>query len=188
MTTTKPEIITVAKTNLKNVLLFQLKHHEDHRGTYTRLCHRDDYRKIIKKQTGEDVEFIEDDYAYSSKHVLRGIHGDDRTWKLVTCLYGKFYIVVVNCSESSKDFGKWQKFILTRENGKQLLIPPNYGHAYQVLSDEAVFHYRQSSYYKGKTRQFTYKWDDPRFKIWWPVKNPILSQRDELGYVPENGK
>jgi dTDP-4-dehydrorhamnose 3,5-epimerase len=114
---------------------------------------------------------------------LRGIHGDDRTWKLVTCLYGKFYIAVVNCDESSPNFGKWQSFVLTRENGKQVLIPPKYGHAYQVLSNQAVFNYKQSCYYKGMENQFTYKYDDPRFKIWWPIKNPIISIRDETGHV-----
>ena len=174
-------MVTVSKTNLKNVLLFQLEHFEDHRGNYTQLYHMADYQKMIGEQTGEDIEFLEDDYAGSCKNVLRGIHGDDRTWKLVTCLYGKFYIVVVNCDEKSPDFGKWQNFLLTKENGKQLLIPPKYGHAYQVLSEQAVFNYKQTCYYKGMTNQFTYKWDDPRFKIWWPIKTPILSQRDENG-------
>jgi dTDP-4-dehydrorhamnose 3,5-epimerase len=179
------DIQSVSKTTLKNVLLFQLNHHEDHRGTYTQLYHADDYRKIIKKQLKQDIEFVHDDFACSTKHVLRGIHGDDRTWKLVTCLYGKFYLVAVNCDESSPDFGKWEKFTLTKENGKQVLVPPKYGLAYQVLSDSAIFHYKQSAYYRGKTSQFTYRWDDPRFKIWWPIKNPILSQRDELGHVPK---
>jgi dTDP-4-dehydrorhamnose 3,5-epimerase len=49
-----------------------------------------------------------------------------------------------------------------------------------VLSDWAVFHYKQSEYY-DPSRQFTYRWDDPRLKIWWPVKSPILSRRDEAG-------
>ena len=178
-------MLTVSKTDLKNVLLFQLEHHEDHRGSYTQLYRKDEYSSLIKEQTGQEVEFLEDDFACSSKNVLRGIHGDDRTWKLVTCLSGRFYIVIVNCDESSADFGKWQKFILTKENGKQLLIPPMHGHGYQVLSDNAVFHYKQSCYYEGMVNQFTYKWDDPRFNIWWPIKKPMTSQRDELGRVPE---
>jgi dTDP-4-dehydrorhamnose 3,5-epimerase len=49
-----------------------------------------------------------------------------------------------------------------------------------VLSDWAVFHYKQSEYY-DPSRQFTYRWDDPRLKIWWPIKNPIVSRRDEAG-------
>ena len=181
-------MIKVEKTNFKNLLLFQLEHHEDHRGSYTQLYRADEYQKAIKEHTGHDVLFVEDDFACSSKNVLRGIHGDDRTWKLVTCLSGKFYIVVVNCDPSSENYEKWQSFLLTKENGKQLHIPPLHGHAYQVLSDNAVFHYKQLCYYEGMTNQFTHKWDDPRFKIWWPIKNPIVSQRDELGHVPPNRK
>ena len=179
-------MITVLKTSLQNVLLFQLDHREDHRGTYTRLYHQEEYTKIIQDLTGQIVKFVdgEDGFAASSKNVLRGIHGDDRTWKLITCLEGRFYIVIVNCDEGSPDFGKWQNFILTYENGKQLLIPPKHGNAYLILSDHAVLHYKQSCLYLGKNQQFTYKWDDLRFNIWWPIKNPILSRRDELGYVP----
>lgn len=176
-------MIQVSKTKLDNVLLFQLTHFEDHRGTYTQLYHKADYEEIIKRELGKEVEFVEDDFAASSKHVLRGIHGDDRTWKLVTCLSGRFYIVVVNCDKDSENFGKWQNFILTKENGKQLLIPPKHGHGYLVLSENAVFNYKQSCYYQGMEKQFTYKYDDPRFKIWWPIKNPILSQRDEMGHI-----
>lgn len=173
----------VLRTKLDNVLMFQLEHNEDHRGTYTQLYHKADYSEIIRKELGKEVEFLEDDFACSSKNVLRGIHGDDRTWKLVTCLSGKFYIVVVNCDQESINFGKWESFILTKENGKQVLIPPKHGHAYVVLSDNAVFHYKQSCAYQGMEKQFTYKYNDPRFNIWWPIKNPITSIRDEQGYV-----
>ena len=176
-------MIKVSKTKLDNVLLFQLKHFKDHRGTYTAIYNKEEYSEIIKKELGGKVEFLEDDYAYSKKNVIRGIHGDDRTWKLITCLFGKFYIAVVNCDAESKNFGKWQSFNLTRENGKQVLIPPKHGHAYAVLSNEAVFHYKQSCYYQGMKKQFTYKYDDPMFNIPWPVKNPILSERDKQGHV-----
>lgn len=177
-------MISAQRTNLENVLIFQLDHREDHRGSYTKLYSEEEYTKIIKEYTGETVKFIEDDIAFSMDHVGRGIHGDDRTWKLFTCFSGKLYMVVVNCDETSPNFGKWQHFILTRENGKQLLVPPKYGNAYQVLIGDSLLHYKQSCNYRGKTQQFTYKWDDPRFSIWWPIKNPILSLRDELGRVP----
>ncbi len=177
-------MVTVSKTSLKDVLIFQLDHREDHRGTYTRLYYEEEYTALIKEHTGETVKFLEDDLAASSKHILRGIHGDNRTWKLFTCLFGKLYTVVVNCDENSPDFGKWQHFILTFENSRQLLVPPKYGNAYQVLSEQSSLHYKQSCFYRGKDQQFTYKWDDPRFNIWWPIKNPILSLRDELGRIP----
>jgi len=173
-------MLKLSKTKLENVLLFQLEQFKDHRGTYVPAYHKENYSQIIKKELGKDVEFVEDDYAFSVKNVLRGIHGDDRTWKLVTCMYGEFYIVVVNCDKESDNFGKWESFILSRENGKQILIPPKYGNAYLVLSKDAIFHYKQSCYYQGQGKQFTYKYDDPRFGIKWPIKNPILSERDKL--------
>lgn len=172
-------MFNVSKTKLNNVLMFQLEHFEDHRGSYTAIYNKKEYAEIIKRELNQEVEFVEDDFAVSSKNVLRGIHGDDRTWKLVTCLAGKFYIVVVNNDETSPNFGQWESFILTKENGKQILIPPKHGHGYLVLSDQAIFHYKQSCYYQGMAKQFTLKYNDPRFKIWWPIKNPIVSQRDD---------
>ena len=84
------------KTKMKNVLVFEHSVFEDHRGTYEELYNKRDYTETIKNEIGQEIEFLEDDIAISSKHVLRGFHGDNRTWKLVTCLKGRFYIVVLN--------------------------------------------------------------------------------------------
>ena len=176
-------MISVEKTKLKNVLVLKHFCFEDHRGTYEELYNKEEYTRIIKELTGHELEFLEDNIAKSSKHVLRGFHGDDRTWKLVTCLKGKFYIVVLNYDNDSPDFGKWQSFVTSAENKMQVLIPPKYGHAYLVMSDEAIFHYKQSCVYQGMKRQFTVQHNDSRFNIWWPVKNPITSLRDERGSV-----
>ncbi len=76
-----------------------------------------------------------------------------------------------------KDFGQWQAFILSDQNRYQVLVPPKHGVSFLALTDYITFHYKQSSYY-NRAKQFTYKWNDPKFNIWWPIKNPILSQRD----------
>ena len=102
------------------------------------------------------------------------------TWKLITCLYGRFYLVVVNCDKDSEHFGRWQSFVLSEYNRHQVLVPPKYGNGHLVLSDRAIFHYKQSTYY-DPSRQFTYKWNNPRLNIWWPVRAPILSRRDDSG-------
>jgi dTDP-4-dehydrorhamnose 3,5-epimerase len=166
----------VNSTDLSNVLLIELDAFEDHRGEYVEI-----YNKCLYQDRVADIEFVQDDISVSSKNVLRGIHGDSKTWKLVSCLYGKFYLVVVNCDANSPDFGKWLSFVLSDVNRHQVLVPPMHGNAHLVLSDKAIFHYKQTTYY-DPTKQFTYKWDDPRFNIWWPIKNPILSRRDEVGY------
>lgn len=166
-------MIKVSKTNLKNVLIIKPAVFEDFRGQFV-----ETYNEELYKKNGIDIKFIQDDISVSNKNVLRGIHGDNMTWKLVSCLYGKLYLAVVNCDKNSKDFGKWQSFILSDKNRQQILIPPKHGSAYLVLSEKAIFNYKQSTYYNPKG-QFTYKWNDPNFKIRWPIKNPILSKRDK---------
>jgi dTDP-4-dehydrorhamnose 3,5-epimerase len=111
--------------------------------------------------------------------VLRGIHGDGVTWKLISCLHGKFYLVVLNFDRESRQFGQWEGFVLSDRNRLQVLVPPKFGNGHLVLSEAAIFHYKQSAYY-NREGQFTCRWDDPRFNIWWPTKQPLISQRDEL--------
>jgi dTDP-4-dehydrorhamnose 3,5-epimerase len=164
----------VRKTTLEGVLLVTPPTiFEDFRGTYV-----ETYNEQLYQEAGINIKFVQDDISTSTKHVLRGIHGDQETWKLVSCPFGKFYLAVVDCDESSGSFGKWESFVLSDRNYLQVLIPPKHGNGHVVLSDQAIFHYKQSSYY-NRTGQFTYSWNDPNFNIWWPVKNPMVSQRDE---------
>lgn len=165
----------VEKTSLPGVLQIKLEMFEDHRGRYAEI-----YNEKLYQEAGINVRLIQDDISVSTRHVLRGIHGDDSTWKLISCLHGKFYLVVVNCDKLSESYGKWQSFVLSETNGYQVLVPPKHGNGHLVLSESTIFHYKQSTYYNPKG-QFTYKWDDPGLKIWWPTKDPILSQRDEAG-------
>ena len=164
----------VEKTQLEGVLLIKPPTvFEDFRGTYVEI-----YNEVLYKEVGIAVDFIQDDISTSTRHVLRGIHGDTETWKLVSCLYGKFYLVVINWDESSKQYGQWESFVLSDRNRQQVLIPPKFGNGHLVLSEEAIFHYKQSSYY-NRPGQFTILWNDPKLNIWWPIKQPIVSQRDE---------
>jgi len=136
------------------------------------------YNKELYYNAGITVEFVQDDISVSYKNVLRGIHGDAKTWKLVSCLLGRFYLVVVNCDQHSPDFGKWQSFSLSDSNRLQVVVPPKYGVAHLVMSEKAIFHYKQSTYY-DRASQFTYRWDEPAFNIHWPVQYPVLSERDD---------
>lgn len=160
----------IKKTKLDNVLLIEPFIFEDFRGDYVEIYNKQDYSSL-------GIDFVQDDISVSRKNVLRGIHGDSKTWKLVSCLYGSFYLVVVNCDESSGNFGQWESFILSDRSYRQVLIPPKHGNSHLVLSDVAIFHYKQSTYY-DRASQFTYKWNDPRLNIFWPTKTPILSERD----------
>jgi len=165
----------IEKTKMNGVLLIKPYVFEDHRGEYV-----ETYNKKLYKEAGVDVDFVQDDISVSARGVLRGLHGDEKTWKLVSCLFGRFYLVVVNCDKASPDFGKWQSFTLSDRNRMQVLIPPKHGNGHLVLSETSIFHYKQSTYY-DPTGQFTYWWNEPLFNIWWPVRDPILSMRDERG-------
>ncbi len=163
----------ISRTKLKGVLLITPPTlFKDFRGAYIEI-----YNEKLYRAAGIRIKFIQDDISVSRRNVLRGIHGDHRTWKLISCLYGRFYLVVVNCNPRSRNFGKWQSFILSDRNRLQVLIPPSCGNAHLVRSDQAIFHYKQTTCY-DRASQFTHLWNDPRFNISWPIRNPILSKRD----------
>jgi len=172
----------VIKTKLDGVLLVQPEFFNKEDGSGE--CFEDDrgvfletYNESKYKECGIDIDFVEDDISVSKRDVLRGIHGDSKRWKLVSCLFGKVFFVAANCDPESSDFGKWQSFELSDSNNFQVLVPPMYGSAYLALTDKVIFKYKQSSYY-NRDGQFSYKWNDPRFGIKWPTENPILSSRD----------
>ncbi len=165
----------IVKTKLEGVLLIKPDIFEDFRGTFVETYNEEAYKK-----NGIGIHFVQDDVSTSLHNVLRGIHGDNKTWKLISCLDGEIYSVIVNCNKESKQFGAWESFPLSGANRWQILVPPKFGNAYLALSKKIIFQYKQSGYYEPGT-QFTYRWDDPLFKILWPTKNPILSRRDEEG-------
>jgi len=151
---------------------------EDFRGGYL-----ETYNEALYRAAGIDVAFVQDNVSTSRRHVLRGIHGDAKTTKLVTCLHGEFYLVVANCDPASGRFGRWVSFTLSARQPRQVLVPPKHGLAHLVLSELALFGYKQSTYY-DRASQFTYRFDDPRFGIDWPVSDPILSERDATARGP----
>ena len=163
----------IEKTTLDGVLSITYDVFEDHRGYYSEIYNRD-----IFKENDIKVDFIQDDISVSYKNVFRGIHGDRKTWKLISCLYGSFYLVVVNNIEGHEQYLKYQSFILSQKNRKQILVPPGFGNGHLVLSEKAIFHYKQNTNY-DRSSQFTIKWNDSRINFWFPHTNFIISQRDE---------
>jgi len=174
-------MINIEKTKLDGVLLIKPKIFEDFRGGYTMTYNEQEYDRSFAEYDMKKVKFVEDDISFSSKHVLRGIHGDSNTAKLISCLEGKFYLVVVNNIPEHPQYGKWVSFTLSESNRWQVYVPAGFGNGHLVMSDRAIFSYKQSSYYNPEG-QFTLLWDDPQLDIWWPIKDPIISQRDQVGH------
>ena len=148
---------------------------EDFRGHYV-----ETYNERLYREAGIDQHFIQDDISVSRRHVLRGIHGDDKTWKLISCLQGSFYMVVINNDPQSSQYRKWTSFTLSDTNRLQVLVPPKFGNGHVVMSEQAIFHYKQTTDY-DRSGQFTLIWNDPALNIWWPVQDPIVSVRDQGG-------
>lgn len=135
----------------------------------------------LYKQEESDLYFNHDKVSISKQNVLRGLHGDNKSWKLITCLAGEVYLVVVDNRPNSENYMKWDWIILTAKNRKQILIPPKFANGHFVLSSEATFFYKWSypGDYPDVESQFTLKWNDPNINIHWPSDNPILSKRDK---------
>lgn len=146
---------------------------KDFRGNYI-----ETYNKKIFYKNNFKINFVQDDFSISKKNVLRGIHGDKKTWKLVSCIEGKFFLVVVNYDKNSDQYLKHITFNMSSENYYEVLIPPKFGNAHYVVSKKAIFHYKQSTYY-NRAGQFTLNWRDERLKIKWPGKKFLLSSRDK---------
>tara|TARA_R100000664_G_scaffold27197_1_gene37747 strand:+ start:15412 stop:15888 length:477 start_codon:yes stop_codon:yes gene_type:complete len=134
----------------------------------------------IWKQGDFKLKFNHDKVSTSRKNVLRGIHGDEKSHKLVTCLFGELYFVVVDNRPDSPTYQQWDWTMLSDKNRKQILLPPGVGNGFFVMSDESVFHYKWSyeGQYPDVEDQFTIKWDDPKINIIWPTESPILQFRD----------
>jgi dTDP-4-dehydrorhamnose 3,5-epimerase len=128
------------------------------------------------------LSFKHDKFSESRHNVLRGIHGDTATWKLVTCVFGEVHQVVADLRPDSQTFMKWEKFIINKNRKCMILIPPGVGNAYYVSSQNAVYHYKlaYNGGYIDAANQFTYRWNDPNLGIDWPSKTPILSPRDSF--------
>ena len=120
-------------------------------------------------------------FTRSRKNVLRGLHGDNVTWKNISCVWGEIYLVVVDNRPESENYLKWDSFIISERNHLSVLVPPEFLNAHLCLSEECLFHYTQSypEDYVDWMNQDTLKWDDPRIRINWPIDNPILNWRDK---------
>jgi dTDP-4-dehydrorhamnose 3,5-epimerase len=166
--------MSIKKTELDGVLkISPTTFFKDFRGEYI-----ETYNKDFFKKNNINIEFTQDDISVSKKNVLRGVHGDFKTWKLVTCLHGSFFLVVVNNDENSSQYKKSISFTLTDKNRELILIPPKFGNGHVVLSQTAIFHYKQNTNY-DRSSQFTIKWNDSNYNFGWPIEDPILSERDK---------
>ena len=167
---------------LPQVKIIQPSIYHEYRGMITTTYHSDYYDRLLPaNERNEGLKFNHDRYSKSKQNVLRGLHYDDKTWKLISCPHGKLYLVVLDLREKQPNYGKWESFIIGPETGTQVLIPPMFANGHYVMEDNSIFQYKlayQGEYYDDD-KQGTVFWNDKRFNIDWPTDNPILSKRDK---------
>tara|TARA_B100000886_G_C20373580_1_gene470695 strand:+ start:467 stop:991 length:525 start_codon:yes stop_codon:yes gene_type:complete len=164
-------------TLIKGLHIVENSKFKDSRGSLHTLFDSFLEKKIIKKRFSN----YSDKIIIRKKNTLTGIHGDGKTWKIIKCLKGKILVVLVNCKRESKNFKKNFRIILSENDTKSLIIPPNIGNSYLCIGKTNLIYYKflYNGSYNDQKKQFTYKWNDKRFKINWPIRKPILSNRDK---------
>ena len=118
---------------IKDLQTFDIDAWEDFRGDIYTTWDSEKYPKLNWRL---------DKFSHSRKNTLRGVHGDFSTWKLINCVYGKFYLIVADNRPESPTYKDWDSFVLSAENRKQVLVPPGCGNGHFVLSDDCTFHYK----------------------------------------------
>lgn len=134
--------------------------------------------------TNEDlgVRFVQDNLSFSKRGVLRGLHYQYPTWqgKLVFAIQGEIFDVAVDIRRDSPTFGKWHGVVLNDRTHEQLYVPPGFAHGFCVLSETARVMYKCTDFY-APGEEYTLIWNDPAIGIDWPVKDPILADKDAQG-------
>jgi dTDP-4-dehydrorhamnose 3,5-epimerase len=135
----------------------------------------------LNKEGIKDV-FVQDNISSSIKGVLRGVHTQLKfpQAKIVSCLKGIIWDVIVDCREDSPTYGSWYGDYLTEDNHKQLYIPQGVAHGYYALSDATILMKVTTHYTPGD--EIGFKWNDEKIGIEWPLTDtsePILAEKDK---------
>jgi dTDP-4-dehydrorhamnose 3,5-epimerase len=173
--------MNVIGTKLKDAYIITNKKFEDDRGFFMESFNLKEFEKIVGV-----YNFVQDNHSKSSKGVLRGLHYqiEHAQGKLVRCISGAVYDVIVDLRKSSPSFGEWFGIKLC-ENNLQLWVPPGFAHGFYTLTETAEIVYKTTDYYYPEYDR-TLLWSDNDLIIDWKVKGePILSQKDLKGKIFE---
>ncbi len=164
----------VLTCDIAGLLILEPKVFGDARGFFLETYNERRYR-----EAGLDATFVQDNLSFSRRGILRGLHfqNPNPQGKLLQVLQGEVFDVAVDVRRSSPTFGRWHGLMLSAENKLQFYIPPGFAHGFLVTSDTALFHYKCTELYSPKD-EMAIRWDDPAIGIEWPMKDPLLSERD----------
>ncbi len=147
--------------------LLEAESFSDDRGYFYESFRQDEFTKHVGA-----VDFVQDNHAYSTKGVARGLHYQRPPYgqgKLVRCVEGCVFDVAVDIRKGSTSFGKWYGVELSAANKKQLWIPDGFAHGYVCLSDACTFVYKTTNYY-APSYEASINFHDPDINIRLPEK------------------
>lgn len=169
----------VIDTKLQDVKIIEMDVFGDHRGFFT-----ESYSKEKFAEYGLHFDFVQDNHSLSSEAgVLRGLHfqtGKSAQTKLIRVVTGAVLDVIVDIRKGSPTYGKWEGYILSEHNHRQLLVPRGFAHGFVTLTDNVNFMYKCDNYYDALA-DGGIAFDDPELSINWPIdiNKAITSEKDK---------
>jgi dTDP-4-dehydrorhamnose 3,5-epimerase len=157
----------------------------DERGFFMETFKRPDFNAA-----GVDFSPVQENHSKSAKGVLRGLHYQVDPFaqgKLVRVVRGRIFDVAVDMRKSSKTFSKWVGAELSEQNRQMLLVPRGFAHGFVSLEDGTEVVYLVDNDY-SKENEAGLIWNDPQVGIEWPLKNPLLSEKDSKWPVLKGAK
>jgi dTDP-4-dehydrorhamnose 3,5-epimerase len=138
------------------------------------------YKEETLRKYGIPTQFPQENMSFSKKGVIRGMHFQRAPYqqgKLVSVIKGKVLDVAVDLRKDSATFGKVYYCELDGKRHNMLMVPEGFAHGFAALEDDTYFHYKCTNVY-SKAHESGIVWNDPDLKIEWPVKDPIISDKD----------
>ena len=166
---------TFKRLDIPEVIMIESKVFLDDRGFFL-----ESFKESNFTSNGIDTKFVQDNFSYSVKGVLRGLHYQKNPKaqdKLVIALRGEIFDVAVDIRKGSPTYGQWIGEILSEENNKLLYIPEGFAHGFCVLSEEADVLYKVNQEYSPENEKGIL-WNDSDIDITWPIDKPILLEKD----------
>ena len=174
---------TFKRLSIHDVILVEPQSFSDDRGFFFESFKESDFFS-----NGIDKKFVQDNFSHSVNGVIRGLHfqkAPKAQAKLVTVLKGKIFDVAVDIRKNSPTYGKWVSEILSDNTHNLLYVPEGFAHGFCVISDEADVLYKVSNEY-SQEHERSIIWNDPKLDIQWPIKKPIISNKDNKLSLLEN--
>ncbi|MEN6348196.1 MAG: dTDP-4-dehydrorhamnose 3,5-epimerase [Syntrophomonas sp.] len=164
------------ETGIKGAYIIDIEPIYDERGFFARTWCVKEFR-----QHGLNTHFVQCNVSYNKlKGTLRGMHyqaAPHEEAKLVSCIAGSIYDVILDLRPDSPTFKQWEAFVLSDSNHKMLYIPEGLAHGFQTLQNETTVFYQMSEFYYPECAKGV-RWDDPIFLINWPIDTMTISEKD----------